>query len=70
MSTRLPSARHIRVLVYSCKGAHHWRVTQGHAKAQGRVEDREQAWACAIAGMLGAIRIGQLCDAAEGMKRA
>lgn len=63
-----PSPRHIHVLVWSSHGAHHWRVRQGTVKAEGEVPDREQAWACAISGMLGAIHLGQMCDHLEARR--
>lgn len=63
ITSRLPSPRHIRVLVWSSRGAHHWRVTHGGRRAQGEAVDAHQAWACALAGMLGAIRVGQMADA-------
>lgn len=68
--SRIPSQRHIHVYVWSHLGAHHWRVTQGRVAAQGEVDDCEQAWACALSAMHGAIKIGQLADYAQARKGA
>jgi len=64
VTSRLPRDRDIRVLVWSSHGAHHWRVSDGRIPCGGQVADYDQAWACALAALRGALFLRRL-EAAE-----